>query len=62
MKRNGVSINEMALKCDVHRATVHSWIKNGRLRTVRIGPRKQIIDPDEADRFIRDNRIIATVT
>lgn len=62
MNYYGISINDAATLCGVHRNTIHRWIREKRLKTVRIGQRKQLILPDEMKRFAHENLIDAQVT
>ena len=57
----GISINDAATRIGCHRNTIHRWIREKRLNTVRISPRKQLIHPEEMKRFVDANLIDAQV-
>lgn len=50
---NYLTIDQVATRFGVHRKTVRAWIRTGRLRAFRIGPRLIRIDPEAVDQFSR---------
>ncbi|MBU0510028.1 helix-turn-helix domain-containing protein [bacterium] len=40
----------------VHRTTVMRWVKEGKLRCVRLSRKAIRFEPEELDRFIREHR------
>jgi excisionase family DNA binding protein len=52
MSRHLVSIHQAADYADVHPITVRRWVRAGRLRAYRVGPRLLKIDLNEVESML----------
>lgn len=50
--RTTIGLPDFADRLGLHRATLHLYVKQGKLKAIRIG-RSLAIEPDEQDRFTR---------
>lgn len=54
-----LTLTETALRLGgVHRTTIMRWVKDGKLRCVRLSRKAILFEPSEIDRFIREHRSI----
>ena len=52
-----LTLTETAFRLgDVHRTTVLRWVKEGKLRCVRLSRKAILFEPNEIERFIREHR------
>lgn len=53
---NLVPLAEVREKLRISKATLWRWIKDNKLRTVKLSERKIYVEKEELERFIRENR------
>ena len=52
-----VTLTEAAFRLGrVHRTTIMRWVKEGKLKCVRLSRKAILFEPGEIDRFIREHR------